>query len=52
MENKYLVFNYTDENNKVLKKCTELWDGIKNEIELINGGWCNSVEKGEYGKDL
>ena len=52
MENKYLVFNYTDENNKVLKKYTELWDGIKNEIELINGGGCNSVEKGEYGKDL
>ena len=52
MENKYLVFNYTDENNKVLKKYTELWDGIKNEIELINGGGCNFIEKGEYGKDL
>ena len=52
MEKKYLAFNYTDENNKVLKKYTELWDGIKNEIELINGGGCNSVEKGEYGKDL
>ena len=27
-----------DENKEVLKKCTELWNGIKNEIEAINGG--------------
>ena len=43
---KYLVFDSTDENKEVLKKYTELWDGIKNEIETINGG-----KKGEYGKD-
>ena len=36
--NKYLVFDSTDENKEVLKKYTELWDGIKNEIETINGG--------------
>ena len=35
--NTYLVFESTDENNEVLKKYTELWDGIKNEIEIING---------------
>ena len=35
---KYLVFDSTDENKEVLKKYTELWDGIKNEIETINGG--------------
>ena len=35
---KYLVFGSTDENKKVLKKYPELWDGIKNEIETINGG--------------
>ena len=29
------------------KKYTELWDGIKSEIETINGG-----KKGEYGKDF
>ena len=50
--NKYLVFDSTDENKEVLKKYTELWDGIKNEIEIINGGKkgeCNSVE---YGQDF
>ena len=45
--NKYLVFYSTDENKEVLKKYTELWDGIKTEIETINGG-----KKGEYGKDF
>ena len=30
--------NSTDENKKVPKKYAELWDGIKNEIETINGG--------------
>ena len=45
--NKYLVFDSTDENKEVLKKYTELWDGIKNEIETINGG-----KKREYGKDF
>ena len=44
-ESKYLVFDSTDENKEVLEKYTELWDGIKNEIETINGG-----KKGEYGK--
>ena len=31
-------WNSTDKNKKVLKKYAELWDGIKNEIETINGG--------------
>ena len=30
-----------------MTKYTEIWDGIKNEIETINGG-----KKGEYGKDF
>ena len=37
-ERKNLVFDSTDENTEVLKKYTELWDRIKNEIEIINGG--------------
>ena len=37
-ENKYLVFDSTDKNKEVLKKYTELWDEIKNEIETISGG--------------
>ena len=31
---KYLVFDSTDANRKVLEKYTELWDSIKNEISL------------------
>ena len=27
--NKYLVFDFSDKNNKVLKKYTELWDEVK-----------------------
>ena len=46
-ESKYLVFDSADENREVLKKCTELWDGIKNEIEAITGG-----KEGEYGRDF
>ena len=50
--NKYLVFDSTElhstgENKEVLEKYTELCDGIKSEIETINGG-----RKGEYGKDF
>ena len=36
-----------DENNEVSKKYEEVWEGVKKEIEKINGG-----EKIEYGKDL
>ena len=46
-ENKYLVFDSIDQNKEIFKKYTELWDGIKNESETINGG-----KKGEYGKDF
>ena len=45
--NKYLVFDSTDENKEVFKKYREVFDGIKNEIEAINGG-----KKGEYGEDF
>ena len=44
---KYLVLDSTDENKEVLEKYRELWDGIKNEIETINGG-----KKFEYTKDF
>ena len=46
-ENKYLVLDDLDENKEVLKKCEEVWEGIKKEIETINGG-----KKIEYGKDF
>ena len=37
-ENKYLVLDDIDENKEVLKKYEEVWEGIKKEIETINGG--------------
>ena len=46
-ENKYLVLDDVDENKEILKKYREVWEGIKREIETINGG-----EKIEYGKDF
>ena len=46
-ENKYLVLDDLDENKKVLKKYEEVWEGIKKEIETINGG-----KKIEYWKDF
>ena len=46
-ENKYLILDSVDENKEVFKKYEEVWEGIKKEIETINGG-----EKIEYGKDF
>ena len=45
-ENKYLVLDDVDENKEVLKKYEEVWEGVKKEIETINGG-----KRVEYGKD-
>ena len=45
-ENKYLVLDDVDEN-KVSKKYEEVQEGVKKEIETINGG-----EKVEYSKDF
>ena len=39
------MFNSTDEFKEVLKKYTELWNWIKNEIETIH-----SDKTGEYKK--
>ena len=44
--NKYLAFDDVNEN-KVSQKYKEVWDGIKKEIETINGG-----KKIEYEKDF
>ena len=37
-EIKYLALDGIDENKEVLKKYEEVWEGIKKEIEAINGG--------------
>ena len=36
-QNKYLVLDDVDENKPVSKKYEEVWEGIKREIETING---------------
>ena len=46
-EIKYLVLDDLHENKEILKEYEEVWDGIKKEIETINGG-----EKIEYGRFL
>ena len=37
-ENKYLVLDDVNENKEVSKKYEEVWEGVKKEIEMINGG--------------
>ena len=34
-ENKYLIFASTDKNKEALENYTELWDEIKDQIEVI-----------------
>ena len=51
-KDKCLIFASTDKNKKVLKKYTDLWDEIKNQIETINDGKCNFIEPIEYKKDF
>ena len=46
-ENKYLIFDDSvNENKELLKKYTDVWDGIKSKIKAINGG-----KENDYGKD-
>ena len=40
-----MIFDSTDENKELLKRYTDVWDGIKNEIKTINGGKENDYEK-------
>ena len=42
---RYLNLAFTYNNSEILKKYTELWNGIKNFIEKINN------KPSEYGKD-
>ena len=40
-ENKYLIFDSTDENKEQLKKYNDVWSGIKNKIVAISSGECD-----------
>ena len=44
-ENQYLVLDEIDENKEVLNKYEEVWEGIKKELETINGGKKLNMEK-------
>ena len=44
--NKYWIFDDSvNENKGLLKKHGHVWNGIKNEIKVINGGKENDYEK-------
>ena len=40
-----MLFYFTHENKELLKKYTDVWEGIKNEIKAINGGKENDYKK-------
>ena len=35
------IFDSTNENKELLKKYTDVWSGIRNEIEEVSSGKCN-----------
>ena len=43
--NKYLVFDSTDENKELLRKCSDVLNGIMSKIKEIDDDWL------EYAKD-
>ena len=43
--NKYLVFHSADENKQLLKKYSDVWNGIKNKIKEVDDSNC------DYEKD-
>ena len=48
-ENRYLIFASTEKNEIMLKNYTELWDEIKEQIELIAGDKVTKYSKGFMG---
>ena len=44
--NKYFVFESTDENKELLKKYSDVWNGIKNKIKEVDDSEC------DYEKDF
>ena len=40
-ENKYLIFDSTDENKELLKKYSDVWSGINNKIKAVSSGEYN-----------
>ena len=42
--NKYLVFDSTDENNELIKKYNDVFNGIRDKIKEINRNECDYVK--------
>ena len=38
--NKYLIFDFSDENKELLKKCNDVFNGIRDKIIEISSGKC------------
>ena len=36
-----MVFDSTDENKELLKKCNDVWNGIRDKIKIVNSGECD-----------
>ena len=51
-ENKNLVLDDVDENNKVSKKYEEVWEGVEKEIEKIKYGKDYMKIRFKYNDDL
>ena len=43
--NKYLIFDSADENNKLLRKYNDVWNGVRDKIKEVSSGKC------DYEKD-
>ena len=39
--NKYLIFDSTDENKELLKKYSDVWNGVRDKIKEISSGECD-----------
>ena len=38
--NKYLIFDSTDENKELLKKYSDVWNGIRDKVKEVSSGEC------------
>ena len=47
-ENKYLIFDSTDENKELLKKYNDVWNGIRDKIKEVCSDVCDN--KKDYMK--
>ena len=39
--NKYLIFDSTEENKELLKKCNDVFNGIRDKINEVSNGECD-----------